>query len=201
MTTTTGQIDSMNTQALSALSLLNELKDAAFDALKRKHKNPALLLLYSFIDICATLADRPPASRNRERFESYLRAHALCKWTRFSTYDLWAARCSLLHAYSPLGDHTERANGAKALFYYSWPERPDQMADLLRSRGYKDFVLVDVEEIKTIAVSAYNTLWMRVDQNPEVELVVSENARHLLRDSHYIRLEQEMERLEDPEET
>lgn len=43
----------MHPQTLSALILLNDLRHAAMDALKQEHKLPSLLLLYSFIDICA----------------------------------------------------------------------------------------------------------------------------------------------------
>lgn len=67
----------MNTRTLSALILLNDLRHAAMDALREKHKLPSLLLYYSFIDICASLAEEMPAKTNRDRFESYLRAYAL----------------------------------------------------------------------------------------------------------------------------
>jgi hypothetical protein len=108
----------MHPQTFSALILLNDLCHAAMDALKQKHKLASLLLFYSFIDICASLLDEAPAKTNRERFETFLRANASLNWKSFTPYDLWAARSSLLHSYSPLGDHTEKPAGARPIFCF-----------------------------------------------------------------------------------
>jgi len=187
----------MNARTLSALSLLNELRHAAFDTLARKHKHPALLLFYSFIDICASLAEEPPAKSNRERFENYLSRYALSRWKTFRPYDLWAARSSLLHAYSPLGNHTDKLNGARPIFYFVWPETEEQMRALLVARGYSNFLLVDVNTIKHIAVSSFNALWMQIEKAPEFSQLFQRNAEHLLKDSHYIRIEEELTLLDD----
>jgi len=176
-----------------ALSLLNDLKAAAFDALLKKRKGPALLLLYSFIDICASLANADPHTKLPDRFKSYLKTHALCRWSLFSPDDLWAARCSLLHAYSPFGDHTKKRNGAKPIFYYAWPEKPDTLEMLLQSRGQKNFVIVDVKQIKSIALSAFNSLFRELEEDPTLEATVASNAKQLLRMIHDIHIEQFME--------
>jgi len=187
----------MNSRTLSTLILLNDLRHAAVDALREKHKLPSLLLFYSFIDICASLAEETPAKTNRDRFESYLRAYALLNWQAFTPYDLWAARSSLLHAYSPLGDHTSKPNGAKVIFYFAWPETRDQMHEAITSRGYTDFYLMDVNTIKHVAVSCFNGLWMRVDKEPQFELSFRANAEHLLKDLRHIQLEKELNLLEE----
>jgi len=187
----------MNARTLAALSLLNELRHAALDTLARKHKHPALLLFYSFIDICASLAEETPAKSNCERFENYLSCYALSSWKTFRPYDLWAARSSLLHAYSPLGDHTDKPNGAQLIFYFVWPETEEQMRTLLLARGYSNFLLVDVSTIKHIAVSSFNGLWMRIENDPEFSKIFQGNAAHLLKDSHYIRLEEELTLLDE----
>lgn len=187
----------MNPRTLSALSLLNDLRHAAFEALGRKHKYPALLLLYSFIDICASLAEEPPTKRNDARFQSFLSQYALSSWTLFRPYDLWAARSSLLHAYSPLGFHTEKTNGAVPIFYFIWPETETEVREHLVSRGYSSFVLIDVQTIKHIAVSAFNAMWSRIENEPTFEAIFLENAEHLLKDIFQHRLEEELVLLED----
>jgi hypothetical protein len=187
----------MDSRTLSALILLNDLRHAAMDAMREKRKLPSLLLLYSFIDICASLAEESPARTNRDRFENFLRAYALANWRTFTPYDLWAARSSLLHAYSPLGDHTDKPGGAKPIFYYSWPETPEKVREALVSRGYKDFLLLDVATIKTIAVSCFNGVWRRVQDEPEFELVLRRNAEHLLKDFQHMQLENELAALQD----
>jgi hypothetical protein len=85
---------SINPRTLSTLSLINDLRHAAFEALERKRKYPALLLFYSFIDICASLAQESPTAGNRCRFESFLARYALTTWSQYKPYDLWAARSS-----------------------------------------------------------------------------------------------------------
>lgn len=182
----------MNPRALSALSLVNDLRHAAFDALDRKHKYPALLLFYSFIDICATLADEAATTGNRARFENFVTKYALLSWGAIRPYDLWAARSSLLHAYSPLGEHTSRGNGATPIFYFAWPETEEEMRQALSSKGYGNFLLVDIETIKDIAVSTFNAMWSRVENEPEFEAVFLRNAEHLLKGLFHLRLEDEL---------
>ena len=187
----------MNPRTLAALSLLNDLRHSAFEALGRKHKYPALLLLYSFIDICASLSEVPPAKSNSERFKSFLSKYALCHWELFRPYDLWAARSSLLHAFSPLGDHTDKPIGAVPIFYYAWPETEAEVRQTLVSRGYTDFILIDVQTISSLAVSSFNSLWMHIEQDTAFESIFLANAEHLLKDLFQHRLENELVLLDE----
>lgn len=188
---------SINPRTLSALSLINDLRRAAFETLERKHKYPALLLFYSFIDICASLAQETQTTGNRDRFVSFLSRYALTTWSQYKPYDLWAARSSLLHAYSPLGDLTERTNGATPIFYFVWPETKEEMTEMLASRGYTKFLVLDIQTIKHIAVSAFNSMWLRVESDSAFESTFLANAEHLLKDVHQHRLENELVLLEE----
>lgn len=195
--TSLSNVRPMEKRTLSPLILLNDLRHAAMDAMRGKHKLPSLLLFYSFIDICASLAQEEPARSNRERFESYLIRYALTNWQSFTPRDLWAARSSLLHAYSPLGDHTSKPNGAKPIFYYSWPEDPQQVSEAIHSRGYKEFLLLDVTTIKSLAITSFNSLWNRVKNERAFEITFQNNAEHLLKDFRHMQLEDELSLLED----
>jgi hypothetical protein len=185
----------MHPQTLSALILLNDLRHAAMDALQQKHKLPSLLLFYSFIDICASLSEEVPAKSNRERFERFLRTNVSLNWSSFTPYDLWAARSSLLHSYSPLGDHTEKPARAKPIFYYAWPETSEQVDELLVKRGYAGYYLMDMTTIKHIAVDGFNTMWRRVSTESAFEEKFRENAEHVLKDLHHMQLEGELNAL------
>lgn len=182
----------LHIRTFTALVLLNDLRHSAMDALTQKHKLPALLLFYSFIDICASLEGGHLKLKNRERFERFVKEHALTSWRVVTPYDLWSARSSLLHAYSPLGDHTAKSNGAIPIFYYSWPETEEQMRAAVSSRGYANFHVLDVSYIKHIAISCFNSLWSKVENESEFELVFRANAEHLLKDLHHIQLENEL---------
>jgi len=183
----------MNAATLSVLGQLNDLRHAALEALGAKHKYPALLLLYSFIDVCAAVADDKQPKTNRKRFESFLQEYARrSNWQSFTTYDLWAARSSLLHSFSPLGQHTEPEKGARPIFYFAWPETKQEVEAALNDRGYSGFLLLDVQTIKLVAVDCFNTMWSRVEEDLEFENLVAENGRHLLKDLFQMRLEDEL---------
>ena len=187
----------MNPLTLSALGQLNDLRHAALDALKAKHKYPALLLLYSFIDICAAISDDADTKDNRQRFETFLTQYSGINWKTFTTYDLWAARSSLLHSFSPLGNHTKPGKGARPIFYFAWPETQEEVRTALESKGYDEFLLLDVQTVKFIAVDCFNAIWRRVDHEPLFEKTLIANSRHLLKDLFQMRLENELVLIEE----
>lgn len=187
----------MNPRTLSTLSIINDLRHAAFEALERKHKYPALLLFYSFIDICASLASENSSANNRARFESFLTRYVKLGWGQFKPYDLWAARSSMLHAYSPLGDHTAKENGATPIFYFAWPETKEEVTEVVASCGHTTFLVLDIQTIKYIAVSAFNEMWSRVESEPSFEATLLTNAEHLLKNVQQHRLENELVLLDE----
>jgi hypothetical protein len=133
-------------RTLTILIMLGDLKHAFETLLREKRKNPALLNIYSFMDICAALAN-DGKTENRAIFEGCLTEFAMMAQRPFNIRSVGRAVLAP-HAYSPLGRHTEKANGAKPIFYYSWPERQDEMTTVLKARGYADFILLNVEDIK-----------------------------------------------------
>lgn len=182
----------MQGKTLKVMSVLLEVRGAFLKLLKSSYKRPALLNIYTFIDICASLASASKQS-NRKTFESYLETFLNVQREKFSVYDLWAARSSVVHAYSPFGDHTARERGAKPIFYYTWPEKKEEVEALLRDRGYKDFTLVDIIEIKWVALEAFDNFYRRVEEDTGFEQLVQKNAEHLLSNLHFYRLEEELE--------
>jgi hypothetical protein len=179
---------------LKTISILLELKAVCLELLQRRHKLPALLNLYAFIDICASLASEKKGSTNAEVFQSFLERYSTFRWDKYGPSDLWAARSSLLHSYSPIGRLT--AKGAKPLFYYAWPETPEEVTALLESRGYRDYVLVDIGEIKWLAIDAFNSLHRRIEEDARFESSFLANAEHLLSSSFYVRLGHELDAIE-----
>lgn len=187
----------LHPRTFTALALLNDLRHSAMDALSQKHKLPALLLFYSFIDICASLVSGHKKLTSRDRFEYFVKEYALTSWQVVTPYDLWSARSSLLHAYSPLGDHTRKLNGATPIFYYAWPETDEQMQAAVLKRGYTRFHVLDMSYIEHMAISCFNSLWFKVENDAEFELLFRANAEHILKDIHYIQLEDELTLIEE----
>jgi hypothetical protein len=186
----------MQARTLTVVTVLVDLKNAFLTLLGDDRKNPALVMMYAFIDICAALA-HDGKTTNREIFETCLQKHAMMSGKPFSTYDLWAARCSLLHAYSPLGYHTEKTEGARPIFYYAWPDRKEEMKAILKSKGYMDFILLNVEDVQWVAIDVINSLLRHIDSDPSFEARFLENSQHFLFDLQAFKLEAEWSMLEE----
>ena len=186
----------MQARTLTVVTILVDLKNAFLSLLKEKRKNPALVMMYAFIDICAALAN-DGKTENRAIFESCVDNFTVISGKPFSAYDLWSARCSLLHTYSPLGHHTDKPSGAKPIFYYSWPERREEMESVLKSRGYTDFILLDVEDIQWVAIDVINSLLRRIESDAAFELRFLDNAQHFLFDLQAFKLEAEWSMLQE----
>lgn len=186
----------MKPKTMKTILILLEMKDVIRDLLRKKYKGPALLNIYAFIDICASLNVESRIS-NRKTFESYLEKY-INPWNKaYTIYDLWAARSSLLHSLSPLGDHTEKPNGATPIFYYSKPEIKERVEPIIKSRGYAKFHLLDVDEIFYLAIDSFNNFHHNIEMDPESEEKVIHNAENILEDMDFYRLEEELTLIED----
>jgi hypothetical protein len=176
-------------RVFTILSVLNDLKDAFLTLLVKSNKHPALLMIYSFIDICAALARKDGPRTNKRVFTEYLEEFLTAGTRRtLPPAQLWAARSALLHTFSPLDDHTGPGK-SKPIFYYSWTEKKDEVRRDLKERGYSDFTLLSVNEIKGIAIWAFNGMMMRVERDEEFRNRVVGNAEHLLLDYNATRVE------------
>jgi hypothetical protein len=182
------------------LSVLNDIKDAFLTLLQKPNKQPALLMMYAFIDICASLGRSPGERSNQRIFVSYLEAFATPGMQRaIPPKQVWAARSALLHTFSPLGHHTGPGK-EKPIFYYAWDEKKEDVRRALEERGYTDFVLLSVNDIKTIAIWTFNGFIMRVESDAQFRLCVLENAEHLLLDYRSTQVKQFFEYMESLEQ-
>ena len=186
----------MQARTLTIVTILVDLKNAFLTLLREDRKNPALLMMYAFIDICAALVN-DGQTINKEIFETCVQNHVVLSGKPFSAYDLWAARSSLLHAYSPLGHHTEKARGARPIFYYAWPDRKEEMEATLRAKGYTDFILLNVEDVQWVAIDVINSVLRRLDDDPAFEARFLENSQHFLFDLQAFKLEAEWSMLQE----
>jgi hypothetical protein len=99
---------------------IGQLTETATHCFKDGRILPGLVLLYATIDIVASL-DRPVSKENADRkdFMSWVDAYVLRGSSlRSSATDLYAARCGLLHTYTP-ESRLSREGTAKEI-YYAW---------------------------------------------------------------------------------
>jgi len=184
----------MRAKTLTITTILLDLKSAFLSLLKEERKNPALIVIYAFIDICAALTN-DGKTNNKAIFQACVDAHARMKGKSFSSYDLWAARSSLLHSYSPLGYHTEKPNGAKPIFYYSRTEDRKELEAILKVK-YADFILLDVDAIKWVAIDILNSIYSHIDSDAGFEAQLLQNAENFLFDLQAFKLDAELSLLQ-----
>ncbi len=97
---------------------LNQLKNGVADLFKAKRTLPGFLLLYTSIDILASLT-RPEKNEttNSSFFKDWVATYLLPELgVPCSADDLWGARCGLLHTLTAESDMS-RSKGAKMLNY------------------------------------------------------------------------------------
>lgn len=184
---------------MKTILILLEMKNAIRILLGEEYKGPALLNIYVFIDICASLNFKlkTAKTKNSKIFKTYLEKY-INPWTKsYTVCDLWAARSSLIHSLSPLGDHTKRPGNTTPIFYYSWPEIKEGIELIIKSKGYERFHLLDVKEIFDLAIEAFNNFHRDIEINTEFEEIVLQNAKDILEDMRFYRLEEEINSIED----
>lgn len=181
----------MQPNVLKTLLILLEMREAIRTLLKMSYKGPALLNIYAFIDICASLAAESKM-KNNLTFKTYITKYFKPGELQYSVDVLWAARCSIIHSLSPFGDQTNKVNSVSPIFYYSYPEKREEVESLIKSRGYQNYILANVEDIHDVAITTFNSFYKRIEDDPVFEKIVIANAEHILANVHYYLLEEEL---------
>ncbi len=189
----------MNPRIFSLLSVLNDIKDAFQTLLDKPNKQPALLMMYAFIDICAALANVDGKTKNQDIFVAYLQTFMTPGSQRaMPPLQLWAARSALLHTFSPLGRLTGPGK-SRPTFYYAWDEDKDRVRQSLEAHGYRDFALLAINDIKTTAIWTFNGFFRQVENDETFRSSVLRNSEHLLLNQNALAVERFMSWLDEVE--
>ncbi|MCX6026810.1 MAG: hypothetical protein NTY23_11225 [Chloroflexi bacterium] len=120
---------------------------AAETCLEKRLHMPALILLYSAIDISgwlACLSDNKPV---RDAFCEWVDKYMLpANQLSCTSLDLYAARCGLLHTFTPESRYS--STGDAKLFAYAWGKA--KVADLRKSielQGRTDLIAIHVSDL------------------------------------------------------
>lgn len=178
----------LSPRVYTILSVLNDLKDAFLTLLLKPNKHPSLLMMYAFMDICAALSRKESVRSNKKVFTDFIEEFATVGRGSITPAQLWAARSAMLHTFSPLG-HLTGTGKSKPIFYFSWTEKRDEIQRSLEERGYSDFSLLAVNDIKGLAIWAYNGMISRLETDSSFRARVIANAEHLLLDYNTYRVE------------
>ena len=99
------------------VSVMRQLHQAVLDCIDRKQVLPGLALMYATIDILASL-ERPAdqEATGSKEFKQWVENYMPLSVLNVTSDDLWAARCGLLHTFTPSSDKS-RAGKARELHY------------------------------------------------------------------------------------
>ena len=119
--------------------------DATQECLKKGQVIAALCLLYSLIDVTASL-ERLSGEGTRSAFVRWVDEHMLKgRSLPYSALDLYGARCGVLHTFTPDSDLCREGKARKIV--YAWGSAPaEDLADTARIIG-RDEIVIHIEEL------------------------------------------------------
>lgn len=191
----------MDVNYLRVLNAINEIKAGAFSEMRERRCFSAVTLLFVMIDSCASLVKRERA-KDADSFIEFLDEYCWMKRKAFTARALWNSRSSMVHSLSHVGrNHGKAGGGTDPIYYYLWPDTAEQLAARLRYRGVESFLTLDVNELKSIAVSGYNRLLERYEEEEDFRALVDSRAVHLAEDLQTMTLldvQRVLQRPDDP---
>lgn len=169
----------MDRHTFEVLNIVNEIKAGAFSEMKERRVFSSACLLFVMIDVCASLA-MPADLSNSKRFVRFLDDYS-GEYPGISNSDLWWARSSMLHSLAHIG-HGHEKGKAVPIYFYCFPDRPEDLEAQLRADGLERFHVMDILQLKLIAVRCYNAFTDRLEEDAELSAKVAVVAKNLGKD-------------------
>jgi len=156
---------------------LQALEDAIKWCFNSGKWTPGLILLYSSIDIMASL-NRDPAKPKvtRSDFIEWVDTHLLpgsglnCK-----AIDLYAARCGLVHSYSPDSELTGDYKANKIYYVYGKVEAIE-LQRIINNSPHKELISVHIDQLFTALEIAVERFAKALKDNPSKEKLAAQRA-------------------------
>lgn len=154
-------------------NILNLLA-AIDDCRERKQLLPCLLLIYSGIDIVASLErkyDEGTAAAFQRWVDNYIYPE-----TNFdcSSKDLYGARCGIVHTFSSFSDYS-RSGRAKEVIYAWGNASADKLREVSKTVGRTNIVL-DIDRLIFVFKSGVGNYFLEVSKNFDRSKNVMKNA-------------------------
>ena len=160
------------------ISHLSDLSASIDIVIKEKKQLPALIILYSTIDILAWLYH--PVKYEEVRRSDFI------KWCdqfllpgeklKCTSKDLYSARCGILHSYSAYSNMSRKGDAKQ--IWYSWGKADVQKFEqIINLSSYKNIAIaVQIESLITALKNGIIRFAEFVDKNPEIEKLVFSRA-------------------------
>lgn len=138
------------------------------------HTLPALVLLYSAIDVFASL-QRPEtqADTDGSHFKKWAEDYVIkASLPTVTSEDLWGARCGLLHTHSPSSRDSRRGKARELCYYRAHALTPDMQRALESARQLaqgKGKVPLDTDLLYSAFEDGVRRFLADVQRDPELE--------------------------------
>ncbi len=145
-------------------------------AIVTKMPIPALMLLYSAIDIAAGLVSLDPEPRVRKEFVRWVdRYMAPEKSLSCTAHDLYGARCGLVHSVSPVSGLSKKGQ-ARQILYALGESEPAKLRQLNSLVHMDHYIVVHVDDLLKAVRLAVEGFLQYVSENPIICKRVNKKA-------------------------
>ncbi len=149
---------------------------------ENKMRMPGFIVLYSAIDIMASLDNENPKAKNRQSYTSWLSKYLLAVGQFDCTADdLYGGRCGVVHTLT--ADSDLNANGKARQIIYAWGKGDAaKMQELVvRTNSQANFVCVQIEGLlQAWRDGTKNMLHELTADKPRAERILAKAARFFI---------------------
>src|ERR1700730_11609505 len=157
---------------------IGQLTETATHCFKDGRILSGLVLLYATIDIVASL-DRPVSKENADRkdFMSWVDAYVLRGSSlRCTATDLYAARCGMLHTYTP-ESRLSRERNAKEIYYAWGTGKAEDLEEAMNRSNWKTpAVAVHADELLRAVGRGFDKFFRDLPKDPRRSALVYDRA-------------------------
>jgi hypothetical protein len=127
---------------------LQQLDRGIETCLEHNLQIPALVLLYSAIEIVGTLANEDPAAGSRKIFTAWVDKYLLkAKPLNCSAVDLFAARCALIHTFTSNASLIEEGKARRVFYAWGDAKATDLQRAIEQAERQAHFVAVHISDL------------------------------------------------------
>ena len=150
---------------------VNEFTLAIKLLLDAKHTLPALVLMYTALDVFGSLL-RPESEDDtkgdyfRKWVDDYMLSH--CR-VPYSAADLWGARCGLLHTHTAASRDSRHGKARQLHYYRANVPLPVATQQAMKAADDEDRLFVDVDGLHSAFVAASHRFLTAVEPDSELK--------------------------------
>jgi len=120
----------------------------ALKTLYHEHRvMPFLMLLYATMDVLGFIVAEDETAPPGESFRGFVDRYMMKHLTDVNSFDLWGARCALLHTATPQSDLSRQKRAREILYSWGIADSTLNKKIIQKSRRPEHYVAITIEEL------------------------------------------------------